>query len=168
LKHYGSLTNEKIRNYGISLLRFCIGNEEYFDKIKQVKINKIQDNTVCNMLTKNAYFYQSDNTLHVSNPENYQIYLQEITHNLLDKSPKLKKLIQNYENKMEAIQKELEHCEKNSKLKDLDKEYQLTEIRNKFSDVKFEYPSEFIMNTHSHLIKFNDTKKITQYQIKMF
>ena len=167
-EHYGSLTNEKIRNYGISLLRFCIGNKEYFDKIKQVKINKIQDNTVCNMLTKNAYFYQSDNTLHVSNPENYQIYLQEITHNLLDKSPKLKKLIQNYENKMEAIQKELEHCEKNSKLKDLDKEYQLTEIRNKFSDVKFEYPSEFIMNTHSHLIKFNDTKKITQYQIKMF
>ena len=60
---------------------------------------------------------------------------------------------------MEAIQKEIEHCEKNSKLKDLDKEYQLTEIRNKFSDVKFEYPSEFIMNTHSHLIKFPLTQQ---------
>ena len=167
-ENYGSLTNEKIRNYGIQLLDFCMLNKEYFELIKKVKIEKIQDNSVENMFTKNAYVYQGDNTLHVSNPENYQMYVQDISHNLLDKSPKLKKLIQHYENGMETISRELEQCEKNSKLKELDKEYQLNEIRKRFSDVKFEYPSEFIMNSHSHLLKFNNTKKITHFQPKMF
>ena len=167
-EHHGSLTNEKIRNYGIDLLKFCIGNKKYFEHIKEIKIHKIKDNYIDNMFTKNAYIYQGDNTLHVSNPENYQMYVQDLSHNLLDESPKLKKLIQHYENSMEAINKELEQCEKNSKQKELDKEYQLNEIRKKFSDVKFEYPSEFIMNSHSHLLKFNSSKQITHYQPKMF
>lgn len=167
-QHYGSLSNTNIRNYGIKLLEFCSINTEYFDKIKKIKIEKIKDNTVNNIFTKNAYVYQNDNTLHVSNPENYQLYLNEISHDLLDGSPKLKKLIQQYESKMENIQKELENCEKNTKLKDLDKEYQLNEIRIKFNDVKFDYPSEFIMNSQSHCMKFNENIKMSHYQSKMF
>jgi len=57
-EHHGSLTNEKIRNYGIDLLKFCIGNKKYFEHIKEIKIHKIKDNYIDNMFTKNAYIYQ--------------------------------------------------------------------------------------------------------------
>ena len=153
-EHYGSLTNEKIRNYGIRLLEFCSKNDEYFQIIKQIQIHKIKDNTILNIFTKNAYVYQDDNTLHVSNPENYGIYIEELVKEFLKDSPKLKKMMKEYENQIEVIQKEIDNIEKNSKSKTVDKEYEINEVKSKLSSVSLSYPSEFIMNSNAHSQKF--------------
>ena len=107
-----------------------------------------------NIFTKNAYVYQDDNTLHVSNPENYGIYIEELVKEFLKDSPKLKKMMKEYENQIEVIQKEIDNIEKNSKSKTVDKEYEINEVKSKLSSVSLSYPSEFIMNSNAHSQKF--------------
>jgi len=69
--------------YVIELLHYCSENSKHFDKIKKIQICKIEDNSIENMLTKNAYVYQHDNTLHVSNPENYNLYTEHLVKDFL-------------------------------------------------------------------------------------
>lgn len=166
-EHYGSLSNEKIRNYGIELLNYCSKNSEQFEKIKHIQINKIQDNSVENMLTKNAYVYQHDNTLHVSNPEQYNLYTEYIVKDLLHNSPKLKKIIKDYEINVKAIHDEIDNIEKNVKAKATDKEYQINEARMKLSSIHFDYPYEFIMNSMLHYRKFGDGKNTIEKSQKI-
>ena len=166
-EHYGSLSNDKIRNYGIELLNYCSENSKHFDKIKKIQICKIEDNSIENMLTKNAYVYQHDNTLHVSNPENYNLYTEYLVKDFLHNSPKLKKIIKDYEINIKAIHDEIANIEKNVKAKSSDKELQINEAQMKLSSINFDYPNEFIMNSMQHYRKFGNVKNTIEKSQKI-
>ena len=44
------------RNYGIDLVKFVSNNEDFFNLIKQIKIDIINDNSLENMLSKNSFY----------------------------------------------------------------------------------------------------------------
>lgn len=156
VEYLGNITNSNIREYGKKLLKFCSNNERYFDKIKKISIPKIQDNTIDNIFTKNAHIYNNKNTLHVSNPDHFGIYVQNITSEFLKDSPNLKKLISEYKKSKENIENEIKHIEKNVKDdNDGTKSFKIQEANSKLAEIKFKYPSEFLMNSQNHFKKFN-------------
>jgi hypothetical protein len=156
--YIGKITNSNIRNHGKLLLKFCSGNQEYFDKIKKISIQLINDNVIENIFTKNAYFYNNKNTLHVSNPENFSTYVREICSEFLEGSPNLKKLTHDYQRDKKAILDEIENIKENVKA-DL-KDYKLQQANEKLGRIRFNYPNEFIVNSRNHLNKYNRGKKI--------
>ena len=158
VEHIGNITNTNIREFGKKLLRFCSNNDEYFERIKHVSINMINDNVIGNLLTKNAYFYNNRNTLHVSNPVQFSSYVNEITSDFLNGSPNLKKISNDYLKEKKAIQDEIKNIQANVKA-DL-KDFKLEEANKKLGKIKFNYPSEFIVNSQSHLRKFNSSAKL--------
>jgi hypothetical protein len=157
IDYIGKITNSNIRNHGKLLLKFCSGNQEYFDKIKKISIQMINNNVIENIFTKNAYFYNNKNTLHVSNPEKFSSYVQEITSEFLHGSPNLKKLINDYQREKKAILDEIENIQENVKA-DL-KDFRLEEANKKLGKIKFNYSNEFIVNSRNHLNKYNGSKK---------
>ena len=166
VEHIGNITNTNVRKYGKKLLKFCSNNEEYFNKIKKVSIKKITDNSIYNIFTKNAYIYNNQNTLHVSNPENFDSYLTDITNEFLKDSPILKKLINEYKKSRESIENEIKNIEKNVKA-DL-KDFRLEEEFKKLSEIKFKYPAEFILNSQKHFKRFNSIGTISDPKSMLF
>jgi len=166
VNHLGNITNANIRDYGKKLLKFCIDNDRYFDKIKKIKVPRISDNNMDNIFTKNAYIYHQKNTLHVSNPDKFLNYVKDITRNLLDESPNLKKIISIYKSQRENIEKEIKNIEKNVKadLKDTVK----SEAEEKLAKLKFKYPTEYIMNSGAHFKKFHSNKILSQPENILF
>lgn len=163
IDHIGKITNSNIRNYGRDMLKFCANNQEYFDKIKQISIKKINDNSIDNIFTKNAYIYNPHNTLHVSNPEIFSKYVNDLTALFLKDSPKLKNLIKEYQKAKTAIEDRIKYIkEKVKDDKDGTKSYQLQEEDKKLSDLKFKYPNEFIVNSQNHFRKFNSSISYTE------
>lgn len=159
IDYIGKITNSNIRDYGKKLLKFCNNNQEYFDKIKKVSIKKINDNIIDNVFTKNAYIYNSQNTLHVSNPPSFSKYVNDLSSGLLDGSPKLKNLIKDYQREKESIEAKIKHIEEKEKA-DL-KQFRIEEESKKLSELKFNYPKEFIVNSTNHFNKFNKKGSIT-------
>ncbi len=165
-EHLGSITNESIREYGMNILLFCKDNEEYFEKIKHIKVAKINDNKVENIFTKNSYIFSEHNTLHVSNPTNFSIYVNDITEDFLRDSPKLKKLISDYKKAMDSIDSLLQNIEKNVKADN--KDYEIQQVNKKRSEIKFNYPSEYITNSISHFNKWAKEGKLNIRQHALF
>ena len=164
--YIGKITNSNIRNHGKLLLGFCSQNQEYFDKIKKINIKIIDDNVVENIFTKNAYFYNNKNTLHVSNPDNFNLYISNICSEFLHNSPNLKKLIQDYQRNKKVILDEIENIKKNVKA-DL-KDFKLQQANEKLGQIKFNYPNEFIVNSRSHLNKYNKMRMTFDYHSILF
>ena len=165
VENLGNITNSNIRNYGKKLLEFCIDNEEYFDKIKKISIKKITDNSIDNIFTKNAYIYNNQNTLHVSNPTSFSDYVQNLSLNLLKDSPVLKKLISEYQKEKTAILEKIKYIQDKVKTdNDGKKEYLLQEEDKKLAGIKFKYPNEFIVNSQSHYRKFHKNMSLSNSQ----
>ena len=159
----GTITNSNLRSYGIELIDFVSQSqdEEIFTKIKMINIPMIQDNSIENMMTKNSYFYQDKNTLHVSNVDSFMNYVSEMTHELLHNSPKLKNLISTYEKTKQDILKKIESFEKNNKN---DKHFSdIQNCQEQLQELKINYSEEFIWNSYSYLKKFNSQNKISNY-----
>lgn len=167
--YLGNITNSNVREYGIKLLNFCSNNDEMFNIIKKISIQRIQDNNIENIFTKNACMYNNKNTLHVSNPTNFDEYVKSITSDLLKDSPNLKKLISEYKKSKETIENQIENIKKNVKDdNDGTKIHKLNEAEKALSEIKFKYPNEFIMNSLKHLRRFNSKTILPNYQSIMF
>ena len=169
IDYLGNITNSNVREYGIKLLKFCSDKDEMFNIIKKVSIPRIQDNNIENIFTKNAYMYNDKNTLHVSNPDNFDNYVNSITTDLLKDSPNLKKLISEFKKSRETFEKQIEYIKE--KVKDDDdgsKSHRLNEAEKALSEIKFKYPNEFIMNSLKHLRRFNSKTILSNYQSIMF
>ena len=166
IDHIGNITNTNIRKFGKRLLKFCSNNDEYFKRIKHVCINMINDNVIGNLFTKNAYFYNNRNTLHVSNPIQFSSYVNEITRDFLNGSPNLKKISNDYQKEKKTIQDEIKNIQTNVKA-DL-KDFKLQEANEKLGKIKFSYPSEFVVNSQNHISKFNKSAKISDPHSMLF
>ena len=161
--YLGMITNSSLRSYGIELIDFVLQSqdEEIFTKIKMISISMIQDNSIENMMTKNSYFYQDKNTLHVSNVSSFMDYVNEMTNELLHNSPKLKNLITTYEKSKQDILKKIESFEKNNKN---DKHFSdIQNCQEQLGELKMNYSEEFIWNSYAYLKKFNNQNKISNY-----
>ena len=159
----GTITNSNLRSYGIELINYVAQsqNEDIFTKIKMINIPMIQDNSIENMMTKNSYFYQDKNTLHVSNVDSFMNYVTEITHTLLHNSPKLKNLIAIYEKSKQDILKKIDSFEKNNKN---DKHFSdIQNCQEQLEELKMNYSEEFIWNSYAYLKKFNNQDKVSNY-----
>ena len=169
VENLGNITNSNIREYGKKLLKLCSNNDILFDKIKKIKISKINDNIIENIFTKNAHIYNEKNTLHVSNPEHFSSYVSDITSEFLKGSPVLKKLISEYKKIKENIEKEIEDIKKNVK-DDTNgiKSYKLDEANKKLEEIKFKYPNEFIVNSQNHFKKYNKSGVLSTPQSILF
>lgn len=169
VEHIGNITNTNIREYGKKLLKFCSNNEEYFSKIKKISIKKINDNNIYNIFTKNAYIYNNQNTLHVSNPEHFGTYLTDITSEFLKDSPILKRLINDYKKSRESIENVIKNIEKNVKDdNDGTKNHRLEEEYKKLGEIKFNYPSEFILNSLNHFRKYHSRGTLSDPKSMLF
>lgn len=165
-EHLGSITNSIIREYGRNMLLFCQNNEEYFSRIKHIKIDKINDNKIENIFTQNSYIYSENNTLHVSNPDNFTNYVNNITEEFLKDSPKLKKSINDYIKSMDSIKALSKNIDKNVKADK--KDFEMEEMTKKKNEIKFNYPSEYIMNSFSHFKKYKAKGILTKKQNILF
>jgi hypothetical protein len=161
--YLGTITNSNLRSYGIELINYVSQSqdEEIFTKIKMISIPMIKDNSIENMMTKNSYFYQDKNTLHVANVNSFMNYVTDMTHELLHNSPKLKNLIASYEKSKHDILKKIESFEKNNKN---DKHFlDIQNCQEQLELLKINYSEEFIWNSFSYLKKFNCHSKISNY-----
>ena len=165
-EHLGAITNTTIREYGMNILLFCKDNEEYFEKIKHIKVLKINDNKVENIFTKNSHIFNEHNTLHVSNPKNFSIYVNDITQEFLQDSPKLKKIISDYNKAIESIESSLKNIEKNVKADN--KDYEIQQVNKKRAEIKFNYPSEYITNSLTHFNKWANDGNLNTRQKALF
>ena len=169
VEYIGRITNSNIRDYGKKMLMFCSNNEERFKHIKKISILKINDNCIENIFTKNAYIYNNQNTLHVSNPTSFSTYVKDLSEELLKDSPKLKNLVSEYKKSSEAILNKLKYIKEKVKAdNDGSKDYQIQEEEKKLSEIKFKYPSEFIVNSYSHNKKFVPDNKCSNSQYMFF
>ena len=164
--YLGLLTNESLRNYGIDLVKFVSNNEDFFNLIKQIKIDIINDNSLENMLSKNSFFYNDKNTLHVSNQENFHRYIVELTNELLLDAPKLKNLIKSYEKDIESIKDKIEKLTRNNKNGDNDEELGL--LSDALGTTKIVYPSKNIFNSYDFLCRYSTQNKISNYNKILF
>ena len=159
----GHFSNSNLREYGMELIEFISNsnNQEYFNMINKISIKVIQNNTIENMITHNSFYYYDKNTLHVSNRNDFMNYVNEISNELLEGSPKLKNIISKYEKQKEEITKKLEIFEKNNRD---EKHYvDIKDCEVELSNLKIQYSEEFIWNSYSFLKKFNNHNKIDTY-----
>lgn len=165
-ENLGAITNTRIRDFGRDMLYFCKDNNDLFNIINKISVSKIKDNNINNIFTKNSYIYHDHNTLHVSNPINYVNYICELTNDFLNNSPKLKNIISDFNKKITLMNNEIKNIEKNCKADN--KLNELTDANKRKESIKFEYPNEFIVNSFSHLKKFNEKNKINNYRKQLF
>jgi len=164
--YLGLLTNESLRNYGIELVKFVSNNEDYFSLIKEIKIDVINENNLENMLSKNSFFYNDKNTLHVSNQENFHRYTVELTNELLMDSPKLKNLVKNYEKEIETIKNQIEKLIKNNK--DNENDDDINSLQDSLSAIKIVYSNKHIFNSYEFLARYSTHNKISNYNKILF
>ena len=133
---------------------------------KAFKVLKINDNKVENIFTKNSHIFNEHNTLHVSNPKNFSIYVNDITQEFLQDSPKLKKIISDYNKAIESIESSLKNIDKNVKADN--KDYEIQQVNKKRSEIKFNYPSEYITNSLTHFNKWAKDGNLNTRQKALF
>jgi len=164
--YLGLLTNESLRNYGIEVVKFVSNNEDNFNLIKEIKIDVINENNLENMLSKNSFFYNDKNTLHVSNQENFHRYTVDLTNELLIDSPKLKNLVKNYEKEIETIKNQIEKLTKNNKDNENDDDINL--LQDSLGAIKIVYPNKNIFNSYEFLSRYSTQNKISNYNKILF
>ena len=165
-QYFGSLTNDKIREYGIDLLKYVKNNFDLFVHIKNMEIEKFDNIDKDKIFTENSHYFIDDNLLHVSNPENFNRHLLNITFKLLDKSPGLKNYLSKYEKSKKVIQSNIANSEKNSK-KD-DQVDEITELKDSYDSVKFNYDTKYIVNSIKHNETYHGKNRINNYVKELF
>ena len=153
--YIGMLNHESIREYACEILNYIANNknEKLFNKLKEIKIKKINDMDINKIFTNSAIQYQNGNTLHVSLSEGFDTHIENISNVFLEDSPKIKNILTNYEKKLNGIQAELKSLEKNG---NKDSEFERKQLSQELSNLKLEWSNLYVMNTSAHANRFNN------------
>lgn len=156
--HYGKLTHSSIRDYGYNMLSFILTENrvDLFDLLKSSNISIIRDMSVNTLLTSSAVYYQTGKFLHVATSENFNNHVEYLAENFLDKSPRISDILNNYDNRIKAINKSLESLKKGDGNDSKEIQYREHELNKELDDVKLEWPNEFLMNSRDHAKKFDN------------
>lgn len=163
-KYFGEITHESIRDYACDIIKYISKskNNKLFDILKSNIVNKIPNMDIYTIFTTSAVNYQYCNTLHVSNLENFDKHVDNISNPLLDGSPKMKNIINEYDRQFNSISDQIKSYEK-SKTDDTDE--LISELNKNLNNLKIVLPSEFIMNSRSHSSKFGNSRLLTRENI---
>ena len=153
----GKITHESLRIYMCNILKYIVdhNNDILFNKIKSIQILKIPNMDVNTILTNSAVHY-NNKTLHVSTLEGFNQHIEDISNELLDKSPKINDIISMFDKEVDIIKKQLDNLDRNG---NKDSEYERNKLYKVLDNIKLKWPSEFIVNSRTHSKKF-DTSDI--------
>lgn len=156
-RHFGSLTHEGLRNYACNILKYISesNNNELFEILKLPVYNKIANMDVNLMFTRNAIFYNGNETLHVATSNNFDQHVESISNALLKDSPKLSNVTSLYEKETKILQSKLESCEKVPSKKDSastepDNDDVKISLSTDLSNLRLKWPHEFLVNSAIH------------------
>ena len=158
--YFGLITHESIRHYASDILIYIYEskNEEIFNILKSIKINKIKNINIDTIFTENAINYQLAKTLHVATTERFNNHIEKISAPFLKGSPKISDVISKYDGELKIINNELLSLDKNGdKNSEFEKMIKMKEIDN----LKLDWPSEFIMNSKAHANKYKNLSLLT-------
>lgn len=165
-RYFGSLSNDKIREYGINILKFIVNNFTLFDNIRKIEIEKYKNTDKDKLFTNNSHYFSEENLLHVTNPSDFGLYVNEITENLLKDSPQLKNYIGNYQKSLKNIENSIANSEKNSKKEDQIDE--ISELKESAGSVKFNYDTKYIVNSSKHSDLYHGRFKVNKTNSELF
>ena len=153
--YIGELNHESIRDYACEILTFIANsrNETLFNLLKSIKTSKITNMDINKIFAESAINYQNGNTLHVSIPGGFDNHVENISNNLLNGSPKIKNILNDYEKKINSLQSEIKSLEKNG---NKDSEFEKIKLNQELSNIKYEWSNLFVMNTFAHANRFGN------------
>lgn len=151
--YFGKISHESLREYLIQILTYIIDtqNNTLFDKIKNIKENKIKNMDINTIFTSSAYNYQNGKTLHVATTENFNIHVEELAQPLITGSPKVTDIITTYNRERESINSKISNLDRNG---NKDSIFEKSKLIKDLDNVKMAWPQEFVINTLPHANKF--------------
>lgn len=151
--YFGKINHESLREYLIEILNYICknNNEVLFDKIKNIRENKIKNMDIKTMFTSSAYNYQLGKTMHVATTENFNLHVEELAQPLINGSPKLSDVITTYNREKTAVKNQLENLDKNG---DRDSDFERSKLLKELDNIKLNWPQEYVINTMTHANKF--------------
>jgi len=163
-EHIGMINHETLREYMYDIIKFIsdTNNEELFNILKSIRINKISDMNVYTIFTNSSIHYQNGKTLHVATNENFNLHVENIAEPFLRNSPRINEIIQSYEKECELINDEIKRLDKSSLIKSAqDKLYEKSRLSRELDEIKLKWPQEFIINSRAHANKFGNLSLLT-------
>jgi hypothetical protein len=155
---FGKIRHEDIRNYAIEVLQ-CVarsGNDSLFQQLKDFHPIKMDDMDKSRMLTSNAHYYQTGNTIHVSSFDAFHENVEIITRPILENAPRISGIIAKLMEEMEANAKLIEDIQQNPEKFRLrtkkEKEARIQELSSKRSKLK--WVADLIVNSTEHGRKY--------------
>jgi len=160
--HYGVLTHGSIREYGCDILRFIFNNsrDDIFEILRSKKIRKIPNMDINTLFTTSAFKYQSGKTLHVSTMGDFNNHINRISEPFLEGSPKILDVVSLYTKTKKQLEFELANFLKNS-TKDTNYEEEIASFQKELNELTLVWPSEYILNSHAHALKFGTSQYLT-------
>ena len=168
---YGMITHENIRNYGCDIIHY-IGqtrNEELFTILKTNIVKKMSNMDLNTIFTVSAIDYQFGNTLHISTLSDFDKHVSNIANPLLEGSPKISAIVDDYQkiqnqikNQITSHEKSLSNQKSSSNQKgstDESKDF-ILELQGNLENIKLSYPGEFIINSRRHFMRFGSSTKL--------
>lgn len=162
--HYGKLSHSSIRDYAYNLLLYILNENrlDLFDLLKNIKIKIVQNMDVNTLLTSSAVYYQTGKFLHVATSENFNNHIDNMSSKLLDGSPRMSNIVNEYDNKTSSIKKRIESIKKGDCNDAKDIQYKENELTKELDEIKLEWPNEFLINSREHSRKFG-TSNLLKY-----
>ena len=166
-RHIGIVNHETLRTYLCDVIRYInqTKNEELFNRLKSIKINKISDMDVHSIFTNSSVHYQNGKTLHVATTENFNLHVENIATPFLKDSPKVVDIIRTYDRECDVINEEIKRLEKNG---DKDSVYEKSKLLRELDEIKLNWPLEFIINSRTHANKFGNLSLLTNANNDIF
>ena len=155
----GKLTHESLRIYACNVLEHIVNedNENLFMKLKNIRIQKVQNMDVNTIFTTSAYNYQGSKTLHVATTSNFNLHVENLATPFLEGSPRVKDILTIYQNLYDNLENQIKNLEKNG---NKDSEYEKNEIMKELNNLKLNWPSQYIVNSNSHATRFNTSSQL--------
>lgn len=163
----GKINHETLRTYMCDILKYIVdtNNDILFNKIKDIKILKIPNMDIHTILTSSAYHYNNNKTLHVSTLEGFNQHIENISTPFLENSPKINDIITTYKKEYGEIKKKLENLDRNG---NKDSDYERSKLYKVLDNIRLKWPSEFIVNSRNHSMKFGTEELLTNTNSDIF
>ena len=162
--HIGMLTHDSIRTYAKEILTYIVqeNRNDIFEILRTNRIRKMENTGINTLLTSSSIHYESGKLLHVATPLNFNTHIENISRPLLDGSPRLSDIIDQYEQRIESSKKQLESFKK-SKGTDKDElDTMRSELTKIIDEIKFSIDERFIINSPAHAQRFDNLSRLTQ------
>lgn len=165
--HIGIINHETLREYVCDILKYIqkTKNEELFNLLKSIKINKITDMNIQSIFTNSSVHYQNGKTLHVATTDNFNLHVENIAEPFLRDSPRINEIVRTYDRECDIINEQIKRLEKNG---DKDSEYEKCRLLRELDDIKIKWPQEFIINSRGHANKYNNLSLLTNPNYEIF